>query len=84
MQISQSQTYKKELEKIQHFLNECENEEAKNKVKLLVRDLNTAVKKVDTLHSDLVTMGRLAENVSSYRDNIYTLRKKIFSIIEKY
>lgn len=83
MLISESEVYKKEVEKIQRFLSESQSESQKNQVKTLFRDLVSAVKKLDSAHRDLVGVGRLAEDVNDFRNNVTTIRKKIFSIIDR-
>lgn len=83
MLISESEIYKKEIEKIQKFLRETNNETVKSQVSTLFNSLVLSVKKIDIAHRDLVSAGRLASDINETRDELSVIRKKIFSIIDK-
>lgn len=82
MQISSSKAFKEDHKKISKFLSETENETLKNQVKGLFNELTVYVKKMDGMHSDLITIGKLADNSNDIRGKIFETRKKIFKIID--
>jgi molecular chaperone GrpE (heat shock protein) len=83
MLISESEVYKREVEKIQKFLNESQSENQKDQVKILFKDLVSSVKKLDSAHQDIGGVKRLADDINDFRNHVTTIRKKIFSIIDK-
>lgn len=83
MQISQSETFKKEYKKISDFIKNANNEKNKNEVKKLLNDLTLHVKKMDSMHYDLVSVGKLSNDADDIRNKISDIRKKIFRIIDE-
>lgn len=83
MQISNSKAFKEDYKKISKFLSETENETLKKQVKGLFNELTVYVKKIDGMHSDLITIGKLSDNSGDIREKIFETRKKIFKIIDK-
>lgn len=83
MQISQTETFKKEYKRIVEFIDQTDNEQKKLEVKGLLKDLVNSVKKMDSMHSDIVSVGKLPEDSADLRARIVETRKKIFKIVDK-
>jgi two-component sensor histidine kinase len=83
MQIFQSETFKNEYRKITDFINQSADEDRKNEVKNLLRELVNCVKKMDSMHADLVSIGKLSDDSNDLRARIVETRKKIFRIVDK-
>ena len=83
MQIFQSETFKNEYRKITDFINQSADEDRKNEVKNLLRELVNCVKKMDSMHADLISIGKLSDDSNDLRARIVETRKKIFRIIDK-
>ena len=83
MQIFQSETFKNEYRKITDFINQSADEDRKNEVKNLLRELVNCVKKMDSMHADLISIGKLSEDSNDLRARIVETRKKIFRIVDK-
>lgn len=83
MQISQTETFKREYKKIMEFIDQTDNESKKNEVRGLLKELVNLVKKIDTMHLDIVSVGKLPDDSSEFRDRIIETRKKIFKIVDK-
>ena len=83
MQIFQSETFKNEYRKITDFINQSADEDRKNEVKNLLRELVNCVKKMDSMHADLVSIGKLSDDSNELRARIVETRKKIFRIVDK-
>lgn len=81
MQISQSETFKKEYKQITDFINQTDSEKKKTEVQSLLKELVGYVKKMDTMHLDLVNIGKLSDDSGDLRNKIVETRKKIFKII---
>ena len=83
MQIFQSETFKKEYKQITDFISHTDNEDKKNEVKNLLKELVSYVKKVDSMHLDLVNIGKLSDDSNDLRTRIVETRKKIFKIVDR-
>ena len=83
MQIFQSETFKTEYRKITDFINQSADEDRKNEVKNLLRELVNCVKKMDSMHADLISIGKLSDDSNDLRTRIVETRKKIFRIVDK-
>ena len=83
MQIFQSETFKNEYRKITDFINQSADEDRKNEVKNLLRELVNCVKKMDSMHADLISIGKLSDDSNDLRARIVETRKKIFRIVDK-
>lgn len=82
MQISQTETFKKEYKKIMEFIDRSDNEKKKIEVKNMLRELVNLVKKMDSMHMDIVSVGKLPDDSSDLRTRIIETRKKIFRIVD--
>lgn len=83
MQIFQSETFKKEYKKIVEYIDNVDDEKKKLEIKSLLTELVNCIKKIDTMHYDLVSIGKLSDDASGLRNKIVETRKKIFKIINK-
>lgn len=83
MQILHSETFKNEYRTITKFINETTDTNVKNQVQSLLKELVSYVKKIDNFHSDLISIGKLPDDMSEIRSKIVETRKKIFKIIGK-
>ena len=83
MQIFQSETFKNEYRKITDFINQSADEDRKNEVKNLLRELVNCVKKMDSMHGYLISICKLSEDSNDLRARIVETRKKIFRIVDK-
>ena len=83
MQIFQSETFKNEYRKITDFINQSADEDRKNEVKNLLRELVNCVKKMDSMHADLISIGKISDDSNDLRARIVETRKKIFRIVDK-
>jgi two-component sensor histidine kinase len=83
MQIFQSETFKNEYKKITDFINQSADENRKNEVKNLLKELVNCVKKMDSMHADLISIGKLSDDSNDLRARIVETRKKIFRIVDK-
>lgn len=82
MQILTSDRFKKDYEQIKKFIRESSDEKSKMQVNSLLNELVGHVKKMDSYHLDLASIGKLADDTNQVRDKIRDVRKKIFKIIE--
>jgi two-component sensor histidine kinase len=83
MQIFQSETFKNEYKKITDFINQSADENRKNEVKNLLKELVNCVKKMDSMHADLISIGKISDDSTDLRARIVDTRKKIFRIVDK-
>jgi hypothetical protein len=82
MNITRSENFKRDQEKIQNFLSGSARDELKKQIQGLYKDLINTVNQIDNIHSDLTLMNRLSDKSNDHRRKIADLRKKIFRIIE--
>jgi hypothetical protein len=81
--LTNNPKFKEEYQKITEYIETVEDQNKKIKMKNLLHELISDVKKIDINHSDMIMYGKLSEDTSLIRQKIFQTRKKIFSIIDK-
>lgn len=77
MQILGSDRFKKEYEQVKKFIDETKNETVKTELKSLLGELVFNIKKLDSMHRDIVNIRRLPDDSQDLRNKIIEIRKKI-------
>ena len=83
MQLIKNPKFLEEYKSWNDKISKITNQEKKDKVSKLIQQLMFEIKKIDAQHNDLTIRQGISESVKDSRENISSLRKKIFSELRK-